>query len=198
MTSNVIPLGRSPIRQATVVNSDVAHTFDAFVRTIGQWWPVRAFSKGTDRVRDVTFERQAGGRVFESWDDGTEVDWGEVRVWEPPKRFSLTWRLTPVTTEVELTFKALGRALTRVAVEHRGWEALSDEQVHEACALPGGYVAGAFDQGWATILSSLANAVAEAAALEACARINAVMLQHSTPDSAKLAINRQPVGRLAS
>jgi hypothetical protein len=141
-----------------VVRSDVTHTFDTFVRTIGAWWPVQPFSRGQDRVRDVTFERRRGGRIYETWLDGTEMSWGEVIAWEPPNRFTMTWHVTPATTEVELTFKALGPTLTRVAVEHRGWEALSDEQLRAACALPGGYSGGAFAQGWATILGKLAEA----------------------------------------
>jgi len=150
--ANVTPLRRPPVRQATVVRSDQRHTFEVFVRTIGVWWPVRPFSRGQERVRDVTFDERVGGRVYESWQDGTTVDWGEVVAWEPPARFVLTWALTPASTEVEFTFSALGPALTRVAVEHRGWEALSAAQLAEACALQGGYAGGAFNAGWATIL----------------------------------------------
>jgi hypothetical protein len=57
-----------------------------------------------------------------------------------------------VPTEVELSFTALGPSLTRVTVEHRGWEAMSDEQLAEDCAHPGGYSTGGYDIGWATIL----------------------------------------------
>ena len=64
-------------------------------------------------------------------------------------------------TEVELTFTTLAPALTRVAVEHRGWEALSDAQLSAACALPGGYTGGAFDRGWAAILGRFAAALTD-------------------------------------
>lgn len=151
----VTPLRRPPIRQATLVRSDQAHTFAVFVRTIGVWWPVQPFSAGHDRVREVTFEQRVGGRVYETWTEGTTVDWGEVVVWQPPTRFVMTWTSTPAPTEVELTFTALGPALTRVTVDHRGWEALSDAQLAEDCALPGGYTSGAYAQGWATILARL-------------------------------------------
>jgi uncharacterized protein YndB with AHSA1/START domain len=147
------PLRRPPVRQATLVRSDQRHTFDVFVRTIGIWWPVNPFSAGKDRVRDVTIEPAAGGRVYESWPDGTTVTWGELLAWEPPQRFAMTWNMTPVPTEVELTFRALGPALTRVSVEHRGWEALSDEQIAADCALPGGYANGSYARGWAQILA---------------------------------------------
>ena len=56
----------------------------------------------------------------------------------------MTWLVTGTATEVELTFTALGPALTQVAVEHRGWEALSDAQLSADCALHGGYAGGAF------------------------------------------------------
>ena len=159
----VTPLRRPPVRQSTVVRSDVDHTFEVFVRTIGIWWPVQPFSAGQDRVRDVTVERRVGGRVYETWHDGTTVTWGELLAWDPPERFVMTWTFTPAPTEVELTFRALGPALTRVAVEHRGWEALSEEQAAEDCALPGGYAGGAYAAGWARILARLAAAVEEKA-----------------------------------
>jgi Activator of Hsp90 ATPase homolog 1-like protein len=156
----VAVLRRPPVRQSTLVRSDVQHTFDTFVNTIGSWWPSGQFSAGRDRVRDVVMEQRQGGRVYETWDDGTEVEWGELLVWEPPTRFVMTWTGTPVPTEVEFTFAALGPALTRVAVEHRGWESMTDEQLATDCALPGGYRSGAYAEGWTTILKSLADAVA--------------------------------------
>jgi Activator of Hsp90 ATPase homolog 1-like protein len=160
----VTVLRRPPVRQSTLVRSDARHTFDTFVATIGVWWPVQPFSAGKDRVRDVTVENHLGGRVYESWDDGTEIDWGTITAWQPPARFVMTWNGTPAPTEVEFTFAALGPALTRVAVEHRGWEALTDEQLAQDCALPGGYSSGAYSAGWATILQRAAEAIARAAA----------------------------------
>jgi hypothetical protein len=158
--SAVTEMRRPPVRQATTVRSDIGHTFDTFVATIGTWWP-RPFSAGRDRVRDVTMDQHHGGRVYETWDHGTEVDWGTLTAWEPPARFVMTWTGTPAATEVEVTFAALGPALTRVAVEHRGWDALTEEQLSKDCALPGGYNSGAYSAGWATILRSLADAIAQ-------------------------------------
>jgi hypothetical protein len=158
--SVVTALRRPPVRQATLVRCAAARTFDSFITTIGAWWPVQPFSAGKDRVRDITVERQLGGRVYETWHDGTEVDWGTVTSWQPPQRFVMTWTGTPVPTEVEFIFAALGPSLTRVAVEHRGWEAMTDEQLAEDCALPGGYLGGAYVAGWATILQALADALA--------------------------------------
>jgi uncharacterized protein YndB with AHSA1/START domain len=154
----VTPLRRPPVRQSTLVRSNRDHTFEVFVRTIGVWWPLKPFSIGGDRARDVVFEQRAGGRVYETWHDGTVVVWGELLAWEPPARFVLTWNQTPVATEVEIAFAAVGPELTRVTVEHRGWENLTDEQLGEDCALPGGYRSGAYATGWARILDRLAAA----------------------------------------
>jgi hypothetical protein len=60
---------------------------------------------------------------------------------------------------VELSFRELGPTLTRVVVEHRGWEALTDEQLAEDCALPGGYNSGAYSAGWTRILEAFRQAV---------------------------------------
>jgi hypothetical protein len=155
----LLPLRRPPVRESMLVRSDIDHTFDVFVRTIRLWWPLQPMSFGRERVRDVTFETRVGGRVYETWVDGTTVDWGELSVWEPPERFVMSWRSTPEPTEVELTFMALSPALTRVSVEHRGWETLSDEQLREDCAAPGGYSSGAYSRGWALILATFAAAV---------------------------------------
>jgi Activator of Hsp90 ATPase homolog 1-like protein len=148
---NVRQLRRPPIRQHTIVRSDAAHTFDAFVRTIGAWWPVRPFSIGQERVAEVVFERRLGGRVYEAWDDGEQVTWGHVLAWDPPAGFTMSWEILPATTEIQLTFRALGPALTRVELEHRGWERLTEEQLAQATAVPGGYSAG-----WARVLAAFA------------------------------------------
>jgi uncharacterized protein YndB with AHSA1/START domain len=159
--TDVVALRRPPIRQHTLVRSDAAHTFDVFVTTIGQWWPLRPFSAGEDRVTDVVFERRAGGRVYERWDDGTTVGWGDVLAFEPPERFVMTWAVTPAVTEVELRFRPLGPALTRVELEHRGWEALAETDLGRDCALPGGYAGGSYQRGWELILETFRTAVEE-------------------------------------
>ena len=122
---------------------------------------MRPYSKGNERVADVTLEERVGGRFYETWDDGTVMDWGEISAWEPPVRFVMSWLGTPVPTEVELSFRQLGPQLTRVSVEHRGWEALTDRQLSEDCALPGGYTGGAYRMGWTRILQAFTAAAEE-------------------------------------
>jgi hypothetical protein len=124
--ADVTELKRPPVRQSVLVRSTRAHTFETFVAEMGTWWPVNPSSAGKDRVRDVTVERRTGGRVYETWADGTQVDWGELLAWEPPRRFAMTWAIVSVLTQVELTFTELGPALTKVSVVHSGWEKLAE------------------------------------------------------------------------
>ncbi|GAA0267335.1 SRPBCC domain-containing protein [Cryptosporangium japonicum] len=153
MPADPVEARRPPVRQATVVRRDVAGTFWSFVTTIGQWWPLRPISADPARAVDVVFEQRVGGRVYERWDDGTTVPWAKVVGWDPPNRFVLTWRMTAAATEVELRFTPLGPGLTRVEVEHRGWEALSEAELAQDCALPGGgYLGGSYSKGWTLIL----------------------------------------------
>jgi hypothetical protein len=96
----------------------------------------------------VTFEPCQGGRVYETWQDGTEVEWGRVLAWAPPEQFVMTWNMTSVAIKVELTFTELGPRFTLVTVEHRGWVRLTREELGKDCALPGGYLGGAYREGW--------------------------------------------------
>jgi hypothetical protein len=142
-----------PIRQSVLVRSDAEHTFTVFVRDIGLWWPTRPFSMGARPVQQVVFEQRLGGRVYEVADDGTETTWGDVLCWEPPHRFRMTWEAFPKVTEVEVRFKPLGPALTRVEVEHSGWDRLTPDEVAE-CAN-----AGDVTGGWQIILAAFAAGV---------------------------------------
>ena len=154
---DVRPL-RPPIRRSTLVRSDAGHTFRVFTEQLASWWPLVPFSVGRERVRDVTLEPRSGGRVYETWDDGTTYEWGEILQWQPPSGLTMTWRATGTPTCVELRFRALGARLTEVQLEHRGWEALTDRELGEDCALPGGYLGGSFAQGWSAILGRFRDA----------------------------------------
>lgn len=153
MPAEPVASRRPPVRQATLVRRDAAHTFASFVTTIGRWWPLRPLSADPDRAVDVVFEQHVGGSVHERRDDGSTAEWGRVIVWEPPARFVLSWCMTSVATEVELRFKPLGPALTHVELEHRGWAAMSEADLAKDCALPGGgYLGGSYDRGWSMVL----------------------------------------------
>jgi uncharacterized protein YndB with AHSA1/START domain len=75
----------------------------------------------------VVFEGRDGGRIFERTPAGDEVEWGEVMVWQPPRRLVYSWHIRADksdATEVEIRFIDVTGRTTRVEIEHRGWERL--------------------------------------------------------------------------
>ena len=148
----VVAFARPPIQRSTVVAAERGRAFDVFVRRLADWWPLTPFSVGGDRVRTVVVEEGVGGKVTEVWDDGTERVWGDVLEWDEPASFVMTWNVTGTPTVVALRFAQVSDAVTKVDLEHRGWDKLTEAELGEDCAIPGGYRGGAFHQGWAEIL----------------------------------------------
>ena len=56
---------------------------------------------------EVVLEAGTGGRIYERTAAGTRHEWGEVTVWEPPRRLSYLWHIgreRATATEVAITF----------------------------------------------------------------------------------------------
>jgi uncharacterized protein YndB with AHSA1/START domain len=115
-----------PLRLSFEVDCRAEHAFEVWTTRTSRWWPASHTVSAEDGL-DVVFEGRAGGRIFERTTSGTEHDWGEVMVWEPPRRLVYLWHLRvdrADATEVEIRFDDAGEAGTRVEIEHRGWERL--------------------------------------------------------------------------
>jgi uncharacterized protein YndB with AHSA1/START domain len=108
------------IHKSVTVNVPVAQAFTAFTDEIASWWPLNTHSYGGEKATAAVIEGREGGRVYERQADGTEADWAEVVAWEPPHRFVLDWKICP--SEVEVRFTDAGDGVTRVDLEHRGWD----------------------------------------------------------------------------
>lgn len=118
-----------PIHQTVTVHCGIERAFEVFTTGIGGWWPTRGHSMGEDKVETIVLEGRVGGRIRERWRTGEEASWGEVTVWDPPRRLALSWRpnpSAPAPTDVEVTFEALSAASTRVALTHSGWERFAE------------------------------------------------------------------------
>ena len=74
-------------------------------------------------------ERRRGGRVYETLGRRHRGRLGHGDRLGSARAPRDDVERTPAATEVEFTFVPVGPALTRVAVEHRGWEALSEAQL---------------------------------------------------------------------
>ena len=62
----------------------------------------------------VVLQAGVGGSIYERAADGTEHEWGEVTVWQPPERLAYLWYLgrdRAAATEVEIRFLAAGAEL---------------------------------------------------------------------------------------
>ena len=102
------------------------HAFALWTSRIGTWWPPDHTVTGEPGLA-VVLEGGVGGRIYERTAAGTEHDWGQVTVWEPPSRLAYLWHLgqdRSQATEVDIRFVARGESDTRVEIEHRGWERL--------------------------------------------------------------------------
>lgn len=115
-----------PIRLDVTVRRDVDDAFARFTGAMTAWWPLDRFSFSRERAQQVLMEPWVGGRFYERYRDGEEFVIGEVLVWEPPNRVVFTWRgldwVAP--TEITVRFTRQEPSVTRVQVEHAGWERL--------------------------------------------------------------------------
>ena len=145
-----------PLRLEFEVACPVAHAFDVWTERIGVWWPLDHTVSAVSGLA-VVLEPRVGGRIFERTPEGVEHEWGEVSVWDPPSRLVYWWHLRrdrSDATQVEIRFVALNSALTRVEIEHRGWERLGARGVEWRDA---NYA------GWSTLLPHFIAAAAPAA-----------------------------------
>jgi len=110
-----------PVLRSVWVPQDPAAAFALFTDDIGAWWPVPSHGLFGERSGGVAF---VDGELREGSTDGEEVTWGEVREWDPPHRFVMSWhpgRPVGEASEVEVSFVDADNG-TQVLLEHRGWE----------------------------------------------------------------------------
>lgn len=118
-----------PIRLSFEVACPVDHAFEVWTGRIATWWPLD-HTVSAEAHLSVILESRLGGRIFERRASGVEHDWGEVTVWEPPRRLGYTWHLNrdrSDATDVEIRFEPIGETATRVEIEHSAWERLGAE-----------------------------------------------------------------------
>lgn len=144
--------------------------FAAFTEQISQWWkPNGLFQLNDGRDGTLAFEPGPGGRLVETYSDGTEFEVGRIRVWEPPHRLVMSWRHAGFEpdqeTELHVRFDAVeystgAAAQTRVTVEHFGWD-----RIPAAHAARHGFPLAPFQlrfaEWWQALLARLADIAAD-------------------------------------
>jgi hypothetical protein len=104
------------------------HAFAVWTQHFSSWWP-KGHSVSGDAGVDVFFEPRVGGRIYERSNAGTEIDWGEVTLWDPPTRLGYMWHIRrdrADATDVEIAFIETADGTTRIEITHSGWERLGD------------------------------------------------------------------------
>lgn len=133
--------------------ADQVTVFNVYVNRIDEWWPRQKTYRytfapadsGPDRIR---FEPRVGGRLYESFADGSEYTIGAIEVFDPPFEIVYTWQAPdwPAPSTIHVRFLASGETTT-VVVEHTG--------------LPDDETASGYAAGHAEILSVFADFVEE-------------------------------------
>lgn len=148
----------SRVLVALRIEAPPERVFAAFVDEIDRWWRHNGlfeFSRG--RAGRMAFEPGLGGRLTETYEDGSVFEVGQIRTWEPPSRLVLGWRQASFSdrqeTEVHICFEQAGDE-TRVTVEHFGWDTIPQDHVARH-----GFPLFVFQQRhaewWRTLLDSL-------------------------------------------
>ena len=111
------------VKQSIIVRRPAETTFKAFTEDLGRWWPLKQFSYGGKRAKEIHLEGKVGGRFYERFTDGDEFTIGTVSLFDPPNQIIFTWQdpdwNAPTTVNVKFTPVPEG---TLVELEHTGWE----------------------------------------------------------------------------
>ncbi len=118
-----------PLRLSYQLQCPASPAFAVWTTRIGVWWP-KGHSASGDPATTVVLEPRLGGRIFERPTEGTEIDWGMVTQWDPPRCLGYTWHINrdpAQATDVALTFVELDKHTSRLDIFQTGWERLGIE-----------------------------------------------------------------------
>jgi uncharacterized protein YndB with AHSA1/START domain len=150
----------APVRKSVVVEATPEQAFALFTAGIDRWWP-KAHGIGSAPLRESIIEPFVGGRWYTRHEDGSEAVVGQVRAWEPAKRFIVSWEISAdwkpdaraaFASEVEVRFAPESGGRTRVELEHRDFERMA--------AGTGEKMRNDVDGGWPTLLEMFAKQAA--------------------------------------
>ncbi len=137
------------VRESVRVDLPPDEAFRLFTEGINEWWPLdEGYTHGGDRAREIFLEPVEGGRFYERFADGDELQVGTVTECLPPDRILFTWRSPDwlAETEVEVRFVPLDGG-TAVQLEHRGFERLGPD---------GQAIARRYGGGWPRVVQAYA------------------------------------------
>jgi uncharacterized protein YndB with AHSA1/START domain len=106
------------------------------------------YSYGGDRAKEIHLEPRVGGRCFERFVDGDELEVGRVTLCDPARRIVFTWRDPDWAgaTEVDVSL-APEPDVTAVSLTHRGVDRLGPN---------GNAIAARWAGGWPSVMQAFA------------------------------------------
>lgn len=125
-TQTPAPETIKPVYKSVVVPVTAGEAWQVFTERATQWWP-RDHRAGDGKRDEIVFEPRPGGQYLERDTDGSVRVWGQILVWEPPRRLLMTWRVNgrwesipddDAASEIEVTFTPRGRSGTGVTLGH--------------------------------------------------------------------------------
>ena len=149
------------VRKSVTVNASPEAAFEIFTADFDSWWP-RSHHLGKTPMTKGIIEGRKGGRCYTTHEDGSEVDWGTVLVWEPPRRLVFSWQIAAdwkcepdpsKASEVEIRFTPEAGGRTRVDLEHRHFERMGTGGETMRAGVSG-------EGGWASLLQMFSDRVA--------------------------------------
>jgi DNA-binding transcriptional ArsR family regulator/uncharacterized protein YciI/uncharacterized protein YndB with AHSA1/START domain len=185
----------APVRHQIIVNTPAERAFSIFTDGFGTWWP-KAHTISPVPVEQAVIEPRAGGRCYDRAVDGSECDWGQVLVWEPPARLVLAWQIDG-TWSYEPDVEHASRVTVTFAPDGDRTEVTLVHDEFERHRHAGPELAAGVREGWATSLQAFAAATDTAAtdtgptgtapAQAGPPAFKYVLTYHSVPDYAPLA-----------
>lgn len=137
-----LPDDPTALRFSVTVEIGVERAFTVFSEQMATWWPPEHHLNEAP-FAVIIVEPRAGGRWYEVGTDGSELDWGVVLTWDPPRHLALSWHLDgnfrydPLpgrSSRVDARFTPQPNGSTLVELEHTGldshgptWRRLRDE-----------------------------------------------------------------------
>lgn len=145
--ANEVP--HAPVRKSVTVNASVDRAFAVFTADFDSWWP-RSHHIGASPMKKAIVEGHLHGRCYSEQVDGTECDWGTVRVWDPPHRLVIAWQINgewkyepdlSKSSEVEVRFTQELDGRTLVVLEHQHLDRVGNaaNAVRSMLDSPGGW-----------------------------------------------------------
>lgn len=142
-TSKVVSFAVPPVVKSVMVRCPPATAFRRFTEDLAAWWPLATHHLG-DEPQSCGLEGRVGGRLFERGKDGSEIVWGIIEAWDPPRRLAFTWqvKVPPEQAQrIEVTFTPAPGG-TRVELVHSGWEKLGEAAAARR---------DSYDKGWGRV-----------------------------------------------